>query len=261
MVRAFHVLMWLLYICVSQVKERLKKMGTLQPLNIFLRQEIDRMQKVISIVRSTLMDLKLAIDGTIIMSENLRDALDNIFDARVPNTWKKVSGRAVFFIVTVSGRGWRLVATVKENSFFMILQIVCNVQIPPPPPPPPQPPFKQLHADFRGDLLIIYFSVGLFSQISWQSTTLGFWFTDLLDRNGQFSSWLFDGRPTCFWMTGFFNPQVRFTCAGAFHAIITVGTHIFMHTHTPMHACMHAHTPTCINLCTYTQTSPSLKFL
>ena len=75
-----------------QVKERLKKMGMLQPVNIFLRQEIDRMQKVITIVRSTLQDLKLAIDGTIIMSENLRDALDNMFDARVPNTWKKVSG-------------------------------------------------------------------------------------------------------------------------------------------------------------------------
>ena len=73
-----------------QVKERLRKMGHLQPLNIFLRQEIDRMQRVISTVRNTLTDLKLAIDGTIIMSENLRDALDNMFDARIPNTWKKV---------------------------------------------------------------------------------------------------------------------------------------------------------------------------
>ncbi|XP_064627182.1 dynein axonemal heavy chain 5-like isoform X2 [Lineus longissimus] len=115
-----------------EVKERLRKMGHLQPLIIFLRQEVDRMQRVITSVRSTLKDLKLAIDGTIIMSENLRDALDNMFDARIPNAWKK---------------------------------------------------------------------------ISWQSATLGFWFTDLLDRNAQLHSWLHDGRPHCFWMTGFFNPQ------------------------------------------------------
>ena len=48
------------------------------------------MQRVITRVRLDLKDLKLAIDGTIIMSENLRDALDNMFDARVPTTWKKV---------------------------------------------------------------------------------------------------------------------------------------------------------------------------
>ena len=44
-------------------------MSALAPMNIFLRQEIDRMQRVITVVRSTLQDLKLAIDGTIIMSE------------------------------------------------------------------------------------------------------------------------------------------------------------------------------------------------
>ena len=65
-------------------------MGALMPMNIFLRQEIDRMQRVIIAVRTTLTDLRLAIDGTIIMSENLRDALDNIYDARVPTLWKKV---------------------------------------------------------------------------------------------------------------------------------------------------------------------------
>ena len=107
-------------------------MGAYKPINIFLRQEIDRMQKVIQIVRQTLMDLNLAIDGTIIMNESLRDALDSMYDARIPALWSKVS---------------------------------------------------------------------------WESSTLGFWFTELLERNNQFHSWLFEGRPKCFWMTGFFNAQ------------------------------------------------------
>lgn len=74
-----------------EVRARLQKMGSLQPMNIFLKQEIDRMQRVITAVRSTLVDLKLAIDGTIIMSENLRDALDSMYDARIPELWQKVS--------------------------------------------------------------------------------------------------------------------------------------------------------------------------
>ncbi|KAH8374139.1 hypothetical protein KR200_007763, partial [Drosophila serrata] len=114
------------------VKQHLIAMGATSSMNIFLRQEIDRMQRIIVLVRTTFKDLLLAVEGTIIMSENLRDALDNIFNARVPTIFK------------------------------------------------------------RG---------------SWVSSSLGFWFTELLERHTQFYNWCFGSRPVVFWMSGFFNPQ------------------------------------------------------
>ena len=69
--------------------------------------------------------------------QNLRDALDSMFDAKVPNMWRKVS---------------------------------------------------------------------------WPSSSIGFWFTELLERNDQFSKWVFEDRPKCFWLTGFFNAQGLYFC-------------------------------------------------
>ncbi|GLH09316.1 Uncharacterized protein GBIM_14419, partial [Gryllus bimaculatus] len=117
---------------VFEVREALARMGALLPMNIFLRQEIDRLRRVLSTVRNTLNDLKLAIDGTIVMSQGLRASLDAMYDARIPDRWLKVS---------------------------------------------------------------------------WESATLGFWYTELLERDAQFRRWCAKGRPNVFWMTGFFNPQ------------------------------------------------------
>ncbi|KAJ1514425.1 Dynein heavy chain 5, axonemal [Coelomomyces lativittatus] len=116
----------------NRVKECLKKQGGPKPLNIFLGQEVDRMQAVLTLARTDLQDLKLAIDGTIIVSAQLQQALDALYDARVPATWAKVS---------------------------------------------------------------------------WQGATLGLWFTELINRFQQYHTWVFDGRPLVFWLTGLFNPQ------------------------------------------------------
>jgi dynein heavy chain len=116
----------------NKVKHALQKQGALKPLNIFLGQEVDRIQVVLKVCRQDLKDLKLAIDGTIIMSSRLQEALDALYDARVPANWTKVS---------------------------------------------------------------------------WPAMTLGLWFSEVLARVQQYTSWLFDGRPLVFWLSGFFNPQ------------------------------------------------------
>lgn len=48
------------------------------------------MQKVIKTVYTNLSDLKLAIDGTIVMSNYLRDSLDAMYDGKIPDRWTKV---------------------------------------------------------------------------------------------------------------------------------------------------------------------------
>ncbi|KAI8902513.1 dynein heavy chain and region D6 of dynein motor-domain-containing protein [Globomyces pollinis-pini] len=116
----------------NRTKILIAKQGSGKPLSIFLSQEIDRMQTVISVVKSTLSDLKLAIDGTIIMAAALQNALDSLYDAVVPANWTKVS---------------------------------------------------------------------------WQSATIGLWYSEFLSRAAQFHTWLHDGRPLVFWLPGFFNPQ------------------------------------------------------
>ena len=42
-----------------------------------------------------------------------------------------------------------------------------------------------------------------------QANTLGSWWAGLVQRHEQLQRWLTVGRPKCFWLTGFFNPQVH----------------------------------------------------
>merc|ERR1711998_353535 len=118
-------------------KQSIKALGGLgKPLNICLKQEIDRMQSVLKSLRTILSDLKLAIAGTIVMSPILAGALDALFNAQVPEPWAKVMPVSL----------------------------------------PKQP-------------------------------NIGVWFANMTNRADQLSSWLKNGRPVTFWLTGFFNPS------------------------------------------------------
>ncbi len=120
-------------------KAKIKKLGGMAiPMNIFLFQEIQRLQNVISKVRFVLVQLQLAINGEVVMTAELQETLDSMFDARVPHFW--------------------------ENTL-------------------------------TGD------------EFSWRLPTLGLWFSSLLNRDNQYRTWLNEGRPNSFWLTGFFNPN------------------------------------------------------
>jgi dynein heavy chain len=57
------------------------------PLNIFLYQEISRLNRTINNVRQTLQDLKSAINGEIIMTPELQLALNFVFNEKPPKHW------------------------------------------------------------------------------------------------------------------------------------------------------------------------------
>jgi dynein heavy chain len=72
----------------EEYKEKIRKLGGLTiPLNIFLYQEIQRLSAVLNKIIHMLLQLRLAINGEVVMTEELQECLDSIFDARAPNMW------------------------------------------------------------------------------------------------------------------------------------------------------------------------------
>jgi len=98
----------------AEVMEDVKKLGGPRnttekgkkvPLNNFLTQEIARMQHVINIVNKVLNDICEAIDGLIIMTPEIVDALDAIYDARVPHEWiYDALGGEISWIIPILGQ-------------------------------------------------------------------------------------------------------------------------------------------------------------
>ncbi|CAD7937232.1 unnamed protein product [Amoebophrya sp. A120] len=76
------------------------------PLNIFLFQELQRLQNIIGIVRQNLQALIMAIDGTVVMTPELLQDLNSVFDAKVPSRWTHdPSGAEISWLMPNIG-GW-----------------------------------------------------------------------------------------------------------------------------------------------------------
>jgi len=77
----------------DEYRARIKRLGGLgEPLNIFLFQEIQRFQAVLSRVRAMLVSMQQAIRGEVVMTSELLQAMTDIFDARVPRSWLYTPG-------------------------------------------------------------------------------------------------------------------------------------------------------------------------
>jgi len=61
--------------------------GLLFPLNVFFKFEIERFINILSIMKRTLDDIRSAIKGEIIMTADLSEAINAIYNNRIPFTW------------------------------------------------------------------------------------------------------------------------------------------------------------------------------
>lgn len=56
-------------------------------MNTVLTQELIRYNKLITVIRRSLKDMKLAIKGEVLLSAELEEALNMILDGKVPKMW------------------------------------------------------------------------------------------------------------------------------------------------------------------------------
>jgi dynein heavy chain len=61
--------------------------GFTVPLNVFLSQELQRMDRITNIIKKTFGDIVEAVDGQILMTPVIVDSIDFLFNNKVPSTW------------------------------------------------------------------------------------------------------------------------------------------------------------------------------
>eukprot|EP00002_Diphylleia_rotans_P028875 TRINITY_DN5840_c0_g1_i3.p1 TRINITY_DN5840_c0_g1~~TRINITY_DN5840_c0_g1_i3.p1 ORF type:complete len:4482 (-),score=987.95 TRINITY_DN5840_c0_g1_i3:157-13602(-) len=77
---------------MEDVREKMtKKLGGPKPINVLLLQEIERLQAVLSMVRSNASDLRAALCGTAPLTSDLLDVANSLAESRIPTAWLRIS--------------------------------------------------------------------------------------------------------------------------------------------------------------------------
>lgn len=66
-----------------------------------LRQEINRFDRLLGIIHSSLSSLRLAVKGEVLMSEQLDEAYSALLSNRVPKAWEVIPEITFLFIVII----------------------------------------------------------------------------------------------------------------------------------------------------------------
>jgi len=88
-------------------KQKIIALGGLSvPLNMFLFQEIQRLQEVLELVRKMLKQMQLAIKGEVVMTDDLASGINSMGDARAPRPWVYTASGTEFSWIIPMIAGW-----------------------------------------------------------------------------------------------------------------------------------------------------------
>ena len=71
-----------------EVAEKIKVIPDDNPLKVVLKQELARYNKLLAYLRTSLDNLEKGIKGTILISEDLEEIMDSLYENKVPAAWK-----------------------------------------------------------------------------------------------------------------------------------------------------------------------------
>lgn len=73
---------------MEEVLQRVNPHDESNPLKVVLLQEIARYNILLSLVRTSLINLDKGIQGLVLISEDLEEIMDSLYDSKVPESWK-----------------------------------------------------------------------------------------------------------------------------------------------------------------------------